>query len=271
MKGIVTDLVVCGVGGRMGQRLANLAIASEDLELVGGTERPDHEAVGRDIGEVISNRRLDLPVSAGLGAIIAPGQVVVTFTTPEATLEDAAICAERGVAMVVGTTGFSDEQLDEFRRMVEPIPCVFAPNYSTAMNVLFRLVEAAARILGEDYDVEVIEAHHRLKVDAPSGTALRLAERAAAGLERDLNEVAVYGREGIVGARTRQEIGIHAIRAGDLAGDHTVLFGSSGEYIELRHHATSRDAFAFGALRAVRFAAQAGPGLYDMEDVLGLK
>jgi 4-hydroxy-tetrahydrodipicolinate reductase len=173
--------------------------------------------------------------------------------------------------MVVGTTGFSAAQLGEFYRLVANIPCVFAPNFSTAMNVLFKLVEAAARILGDDYDVEVIEAHHRLKVDAPSGSALRLAEAAAAGLERNLKEVVVHGREGVVGARTQKEIGMHALRAGDIAGDHTVLFGGPGEYIELRHHATSRDAFALGALRAVRFAAQAEAGLYDMGDVLGIK
>lgn len=265
------ELVVCGVAGRMGQRLAHLAIASQDLELVGGTEYPGHESVGQDIGDVIGSRRLDQVVVNYLGDVIGTAQVVTTFTTPDATLADAAVCAEKGAAMVIGTTGFSDEQLDELRRTVAPIACVFAPNFSTAMNLLFKLVQEAARILGDDYDVEVLEAHHRFKVDAPSGTALRLAERAAAGLDRNLGEVAVHGREGLVGERTRREIGIHAIRAGDLAGDHTVLFGAAGECLELRHRATSRDAFAVGALRAVRFAAQADPGLYDMGDVLGIK
>jgi 4-hydroxy-tetrahydrodipicolinate reductase len=255
----------------MGQRLANLVIGSEDLELAGATERPGHESIGKDIGEAVGSRQLGQVVWPHLGEAVGQGQVAISFTTPEATLADAAICAEKGAAMVVGTTGLSDEQLDEFRRLVEPIPCAFAPNYSTAMNVLFKLVEEVSRILGDDYDVEVIEAHHRLKVDAPSGSALRLAEQAAAGLSRNLKEVAVHGREGLVGERSRQEIGIHAIRAGDLAGDHTVLFGAAGEYLELRHHATSRDAFALGALRAVRFVAQASPGFYDMGDVLGIK
>ena len=267
----MVNVVVCGVAGRMGQRLANLVIGSEDLELVGATERPGHEAIGKDVGEVVGSRQLEQMVWGHLGEVLDKAQVAIAFTTPEATLADAALCAEKGVGMVVGTTGLSSEQLDEFRRIVEPVPCAFAPNYSTAMNVLFRLVEEAARILGDDYDVEVIEVHHRLKVDAPSGSALRLAERAAAGLGLNLNEVAVHGREGLVGERSRREIGIHAIRAGDMAGDHTVLFGASGEYIELRHHATSRDAFALGALRAVRFVAQAGPGFYDMGDVLGIK
>ena len=266
----MADTVVCGVAGRMGQRLGSLIIDSEDLDLAGGKERPGHPAIGRDLGEVLGSRHLGLKVSDDLGSLVERGRVAIVFTTPEATLEDAAVCAEKGAAMVVGTTGFSDEQSAEFHRIVEPIPCVFAPNYSTAMNVLFKLVEDAARILGDDYDVEVVEAHHRLKVDAPSGSALGLAAKAAEGLGRNLGEVAVHGRQGQVGERTRKEIGIHALRAGDLAGDHTVMFGAPGEYIELRHHATSRDAFAIGALRAARFAARARPGLYSMWDVLGI-
>jgi 4-hydroxy-tetrahydrodipicolinate reductase len=263
-------IVVCGVAGRMGQRLAHLTLAAEDLELCGGKEHPAHEAVGRDIGELIGSRRLDLEVRDTLSGILEPDRVVFNFTTPEATLEDATLCAERGAPMVVGTTGFTPEQLEEFKRIVSNITCVFAANFSTAMNVLFKLVEEAARILGDDYDVEVIETHHRHKVDAPSGSALTLAERAAAGLGRNLREVVVHGREGIVGERTRQEIGMHAIRAGDLAGEHRVLYAAPGEYIELKHHATSRDSFALGALRAARFAAGAEPGLYSMGDVLGL-
>ena len=267
----MTNIAVCGVAGRMGQRLASLIQESDDLALVGGTEYPGHAAIGRDIGSLIGTPELGCTVADNLAQALAQAQLAMAFTTPEATLADAALCAQRGIAMVVGTTGMTAGQLDQFRRTVEAVPCVFAPNFSTAMNVLFKLVEEAARTLGDDYDVEVIEAHHRLKVDAPSGSALRLAERAAAGLERNLNEVVVHGRQGVVGARSAKEIGMHAIRAGDLAGDHTVLYGAPGEYLELRHHATSRDAFALGALRAARFAAQADPGLYDMGDVLGLK
>ena len=255
----------------MGQRLANLSLDSGDLRLAGATERPGHQWVGQDVGSVIGRSPLGVKVVDDPSAAVGEGRVLIDFTAPESTLRNAAACAANNTAMVVGTTGMSEEQLAEFRQTAQAVPCVFAPNFSTAMNVLFKLVEEAARILGDDYDVEIVEAHHRHKVDAPSGSALGLAQRAAAGLERNLNEVAVYGRQGEVGARTTKEIGIHAVRGGDLAGDHKVLYASDGEYIELRHHATSRDAFALGALRAARFAATAQPGLYDMGDVLKLK
>ena len=266
----MTKIVVCGVAGRMGQRLAHLSLDALDLELVGGKEHPAHEAVGRDIGEIIGSSLLNIDVSDTLSGIVASDCVVVNFTTPEATLEDAALCAEYGAPMVVGTTGFTPEQLDEFKSTISGISCVFASNFSTAMNALFKLVEEAANILGDEYDVEVVEAHHRHKVDAPSGSALTLAERAAAGLNRNLREVVVHGREGVVGERTREEIGMHAMRAGDIAGEHRVLYAAPGEFIELKHFATSRDSFALGALRAARFAAAVDPGLYSMGDVLGL-
>lgn len=264
------DIGICGIAGRMGQRLAALVVDSDDLRLIACTEAAGHAAVGRDAGEAIGRPPLGLTVSADPEPMAAAANVVIDFTLPAATLKTAAACAAAGTAMVVGTTGFDDTQLAEFRDVVAPLPCVFAPNYSTAMNLLFRLVRDAAAVLGDDYDVEITEAHHRHKVDAPSGTALRLAEQVAAGLKRDLDKVGVYGRHGIVGQRTRKEIGIHAIRAGDLAGDHTVLYGADGECLELRHRATSRDAFARGAVRAARFAAGAQPGLYSMGDVLGL-
>ena len=266
----MTKIVVCGVAWRMGQRLAHLSLDALDLELVGGKEHPAHEAVGRDIGEIIGSSLLNIDVSDTLSGIVASDCVVVNFTTPEATLEDAALCAECGAPMVVGTTGFTPKQLDEFKRAISGISCVFASNFSTAMNALFKLVEEAASILGDEYDVEVVEAHHRHKVDAPSGSALTLAERAAAGLNRNLHEVVVHGREGVVGERTREEIGMHAVRAGDIAGEHRVLYAAPGEFIELKHFATSRDSFALGALRAARFAAAVDPGLYSMGDVLGL-
>ena len=264
----MTRVAVCGLAGRMGQRLGHLVLDSDDLELAGATERPGHEAIGRDAGQVLGRGACGTSVADSLPA--ADVDVAIAFTLPAPTLVDAAACAAAGTPMVVGTTGFEPDQLADFKRTVAPIPCVFAPNFSTAMNVLFRLVEQAARILGDDYDVEVVEAHHRHKVDAPSGTALRLGESAAAGLERNLAEVAVHGRQGVTGERTRREIGMHALRLGDVAGDHSVFFGAPGEFLELRHHATSRDAFALGALRAARFAAAAEPGLYDMGDVLGL-
>ncbi|MBQ38514.1 MAG: 4-hydroxy-tetrahydrodipicolinate reductase [Gemmatimonadaceae bacterium] len=264
----MAKIVVCGITGRMGQRLGNLIVDSDDLQLMGGTERPGHEALGRDAGVVVGCDLQGVSVTEDVPA--AEADVVIAFTAPESTLADARACAAAGTAMVVGTTGFTAVQLSEFKDTVSTVPCVFAPNFSTAMNVLFKLVEEAARILGDDYDVEVLEAHHRHKVDAPSGSALRLAERAAAGLERNLDDVVVHGREGVTGERTRQEIGMHAMRIGDMAGDHSVFYGAPGEYLELRHHATSRDAFALGALRAARFALTAKPGLYDMGHVLGL-
>ncbi|HJP30004.1 MAG TPA: 4-hydroxy-tetrahydrodipicolinate reductase [Candidatus Latescibacteria bacterium] len=264
----MAKIVVCGIAGRMGQRLGNLIVDSDDLQLMGGTERPGHEALGRDAGVVVGCDLQGVSVTEDVPA--AEADVVIAFTAPESTLADARACAAAGTAMVVGTTGFTAVQLSEFKDTVSTVPCVFAPNFSTAMNVLFKLVEEAARILGDDYDVEVLEAHHRHKVDAPSGSALRLAERAAAGLERNLDDVVVHGREGVTGERTRQEIGMHAMRIGDMAGDHSVFYGAPGEYLELRHHATSRDAFALGALRAARFALTAKPGLYDMGHVLGL-
>jgi 4-hydroxy-tetrahydrodipicolinate reductase len=267
----MVDVVVCGVAGRMGQRLAILSVESDDLNIAGGTEHVGHAVIGKDIGEAIGKGALGLTVTDDLAAIVQAGQVVLNFTVPEATLEAAMVCAAKGVPMVVGTTGWKGAELDRFKSTVASIPCVFASNFSTAMNVLFKLVEEAARILGDDYDVEIVEAHHHDKVDAPSGSALSLGERAAAGLGRDLKEVVVHGRQGVVGARTQQEIGMHALRVGDVAGIHTVMFGAAGEFIELRHTATSRDAFALGALRAVRFAATAPTGLYDMGDVLGIK
>ncbi len=261
-------VVVTGVAGRMGLRLAALTIEGEGMELVGGVEAPGHEAVGSPLSALVGGGKAAGEVVDDLEMVVAAADVVIAFTAPAATVQHAAVCARHGCALVVGTTGMSADQLSEFKRSGEQVACVFAPNFSTAMNVLFRLVEEAAGILGDDYDVEVVEAHHRHKVDAPSGTALRLAEGAAQGLRRNLEEVIVHGREGAVGERTRKEIGMHALRLGDVAGDHSVFFGAAGEYLELRHHATSRDAFAVGAIRAVRFVVDAEPGLYDMGDVL---
>ena len=267
----MTRAVVTGIAGRMGLRLAALTIEGEGLELVGGVEALGHEAVGRPVSELVDGAEAAANVVGDLEEVIGAADVVIAFTTPTATLEHAAVCARHGTAFVVGTTGMDSDQLANFKATVSQIACVFAPNYSTAMNVLFKLVEEAAGILGDDYDVEVVEAHHRHKVDAPSGTALKLAEMAARGLQRNLEEVVVHGRQGAVGERTSKEIGMHALRLGDVAGDHSVFFGAAGEYLELRHHATSRDAFAVGALRAVRFVADAEPGLYDMGDVLAVR
>ena len=265
------NVIVCGVAGRMGRRLAALTVEYDDLALVGATEQPGHEAIGKDVGEIIGTGPTRITIADGLEGIVEGGDVVLNFTAPEPTVEVARICGRSGKAMVVGTTGLSEAQLATFRESLSEVPCVFSPNFSVGVNLLFKLVEEAARILGDDFDVEVLEAHHHFKKDAPSGTAIRLAERAAAGLDQDLSHVGVYGREGIVGERTKEEIGIHAIRAGDIVGEHTVMFGGIGEKVELAHKAQSRDTFVMGALRAARFVVKAKPGLYDMGDVLGIK
>lgn len=259
----------------MGGRLARLIRASEGLELVGGTERPGHALIGEDLSVVIRANLTWTPrfpsVVDDLSHIVEGSDVVVDFTAPPATIKAGRICGEAGRAMVVGTTGWVGEQRSQFEKAVGFIPCVLAPNYSVGVTLLSKLVEEAARILGDEYDVEILEAHHRFKKDAPSGTALGLGEAAAKGLELNLADVVVYRRAGIVGQRSRKEIGIHSIRAGDIVGEHTVLFGGIGERVELAHKAQSRDTFAQGALRAARFVAKASPGLYDMGDVLGIK
>ena len=267
----MTKIIVTGIAGRMGQRLGSLTLAAEDLSLVGGTEHEKHLSIGRDIGEFLGDRNKGIKITYNIEECIAIADVVIAFTSPEATLRDAKICADNGKAMVVGTTGFEPLQLEEFKQIVSNISCVFASNFSTAMNVLFQLVEQAASQLGDEYDVEIIEMHHHFKVDAPSGSAITLGERAASGLGRDFPDHAMHGREGVVGPRNNKEIGMHAVRVGDVAGVHKVLFGAPGEYVELCHTATSRDAFALGALRAARFVNDANTGLYSMADVLNFE
>ncbi len=256
-----------GAAGRMGRRLVALVSAAEDMNLVRALEREGHESIGKDAGELAGAGNLGVAITTTLEA---GADVLIDFSSPESTVARAQDCAKLRTALVVGTTGLSPQQVSALKRSARAIPCVYAPNMSVGLNVLSGLVKAAAAALGPDYDVEVIEAHHRFKKDAPSGTALKLARDAADGLQRDLDEVAVYGRHGHTGERTASEIGLHAIRAGDIVGEHTVLFGALGEHVELRHSAHTRDTFARGALRAARFAAGKKPGMYSMEDVLGI-
>ncbi|MFO7899802.1 MAG: 4-hydroxy-tetrahydrodipicolinate reductase [Planctomycetota bacterium] len=258
---------VNGAAGRMGKRLVALVAEANDLELVCALEADDHEACGRDAGEVAGAGPVEVPIAATMEA---RPDVLIDFSSPASTVARAAECAAAGTALVVGTTGLGDDQVAELEAASKQVACVFAPNMSVGVNVLAILARRAAEALGPDYDVEVVEAHHRFKKDAPSGTALKLARAAADGLHRELDEVVVYGRRGMTGERTSQEIGIHAVRAGDIVGEHTVMFATLGERIELRHSAHSRETFARGALRAARFVAGQQPGLYSMEDVLGL-
>lgn len=264
-------LVMNGALGRMGRRILTLAAEDPEITITGAVDAGAPDLAGKDAGEIIGIRKLGVPLAGALRDAVSDADVIVDFTWPDVILDTAAICGNAGVSLVVGTTGLPKDRLPEFERLVESIPCVMAPNMSVGVNVLFRLAAEAAAILGDDYDVEISEVHHRFKKDAPSGTANRLAEVIANALGRDLETDAVYGRKGITGERTRREIGIHALRAGDVVGEHTVTFGTIGERVELTHRAQSRDALAKGAIRAAKFLMTAQPGLYDMQDVLGLK
>ncbi|MFQ5848185.1 MAG: 4-hydroxy-tetrahydrodipicolinate reductase [Candidatus Methylomirabilales bacterium] len=264
-------VIVTGAAGRMGGRVLALAKEAGDLRVVGATERAGHPAIGRDAGEVAGIGPVGVEVAGDLATIITAADVVIDFTAPEASMAHFRTASEAGVPIVVGTTGLSKAQLEEAQRLAGNMACVISPNMSVGVNVLFRVLKDVARSLGDDYDVEIVEAHHHFKKDAPSGTALRMAQVVAEALGRNLEQVGIYGRKGIVGERPKAEIGVHTVRAGDIVGEHTVLFGGMGERIEIVHRAHSRDNFARGALRAARFAAQAPKGLYDMGDVLALK
>ena len=264
--------VITGVSGRMGATLARLVRDSGGAHaLAGATERPGSPLVGRDAGEAAGLGPLGVPVSGDLAALLARGgaDVVVDFTSPEATAAHARLCAAARVPLVVGTTGLEGAHREALAAAARVVAVVAAPNMSVGVNVVLRAAAQLAQLLGEGYDVEVVEAHHRMKKDAPSGTALRLAEDVAAALGRTREDL-VLAREGQVGARTPREIGVQSLRGGDVVGEHTVFFFGDGERVELTHRATSRDQFASGALRAARWAAGRAPGLYDMADVLGL-
>lgn len=264
-------LVVAGAAGKMGSRIAALTKDYSDLKLVGAFERKDHEAVGKDAGEIIGVGKMDIILHDNLNEIIDNADVVVSFTSPEASLEHLSIASQNKKAVVIGTTGFSKEGLQSIKDLSQNVPVVLAPNMSVGVNLLFKILKDVARTLGEDFDIEIIESHHRLKKDAPSGTAIKMAQVIAEAINRNLDEVAVYARKGMIGERTKKEIGIQTIRAGDIVGEHTILFGGLGERIEITHKASSRDTFARGALKAAMWIHNKPAGLYDMMDVLGLK
>lgn len=264
-------VIVAGCAGRMGSRLVALIKESTTLTLIGAIEGKGHVAIGEDVGELAGCGLAGVTVGDDLSAIIERSEVVIDFSAPAATLAHLRIAARHRRAMVIGTTGFTTQELGELRTLAKSIPCLFSPNMSVGVNLLFKVLAEMARTLGEDYDIEVLEAHHRLKKDAPSGTALKMAEILAKAVNRDLEQVGVYARKGMIGERTRTEIGIQSIRAGDIVGDHTVMFGGLGERIEVSHRVQSRDTFARGALRAARWLVKQPPGLYDMMDVLSLR
>lgn len=263
-------LAIAGAAGRMGRALIEGALKDPRLKLAAAFDVAASGALGKDAGES-AGQITGVSISSDAKAAITAAQCLIDFTRPEATLAHLDLAMAAGTRMIIGTTGFSDEQKRRIADAAKRIPIVMAPNFGIGVNVTFKLAEVAAKSLGADFDVEIIEAHHRHKVDAPSGTALRLGEVVAGALGRNLKEVAVHGREGITGERDAKTIAFHAVRGGDIIGEHTVMFAGEGERVEVTVRSQSRMTYALGALRAAAFLADRGPALYDMQDVLGLR
>ncbi len=263
-------VVIAGSGGRMGKTLLESVLQSDDLMLHAALEHSASAQLGKDAGELIGGT-CGVKITADVAAALEGADVLIDFTRPEGTLLHLDICQKLGVNMVIGTTGFTAQQKAQLGTAAQHIGIVFAPNMSVGVNLIFKLLEMASKVLSHGYDIEIIEAHHRHKVDAPSGTALGMGEVIAKTLGRDLSLCAVYGRQGVTGERDPSTIGFATVRGGDIVGDHTVLFAGTGERIEITHKASSRATFALGALRAARFLQANAAGLYDMQDVLGIK
>jgi 4-hydroxy-tetrahydrodipicolinate reductase len=262
-------IAVAGASGRMGKMLVEAIAAAPDAQLSGALDVAASPALGQDAGAFLG-RPAGVAITSSLASALAGARCLIDFTRPEGTLAHLAYCAEHGIAMVIGTTGFDDAGKAAIHAAAKKTAIVFAPNMSVGVNVTLKLLEMAAKSFAEGYDIEIVEAHHRHKVDAPSGTALKMGEVIADALGRDLKQCAVYGREGVTGARDPSTIGFATIRGGDIVGDHTVLFAGDGERIEISHKSSSRVTYAHGALRAARFLADKTTGLYDMQDVLAL-
>ena len=264
-------IAVMGAAGRMGKILVEAVQQRAPLTgLTAAVVRPGSTLIGVDAGELASLGRIGVPLSGHIEAVAEEFDVLIEFTLPEVMLKNLAFCRKAGKAMVIGTTGLDAAQMQLLAEAGKDIPIVFAANFSVGVNLSLKLLEMTARVLGDDADIEIIEAHHRHKIDAPSGTALRMGEVIADALDRDLQKVAVYGREGHTGARERETIGFATVRGGDVVGDHTVLFACEGERLEITHKASSRMTFAKGAVRAALWLDGREPGLYDMQDVLDL-
>ena len=264
-------VAVTGAAGRMGGRIITLITEADGLQVAGAIEMAGHARLGDDAGYVAGCGDLGVAITDSLEQGLANADVLIDFTWPEVTIANAEVCAKLGKAMVVGTTGLNQEQRDVISRVAASSPVVFAPNMSVGVNVCFKLLKDMAKTLGEGFDVEIVELHHNKKKDSPSGTAVRMGEVVADALDRNYNEVANYHREGMCGERSQEEIGMQTVRGGDIIGEHTVYFIGMGERIELTHRAMSRDMFARGAVRAAGWLAEKPVGLYDMQDVLGLK
>lgn len=263
-------IAVAGASGRMGKMLVEAILASEDTQLTGALDVPASPAVGTDPG-VSLGKQTTVKIESDLATGLANADYLIDFTRPEGTLKHAEYCAQHGIKMIIGTTGFDEAGKAAIAAAAEKTAIVFAPNMSVGVNVTLKLLEMAAKSFAQGYDIEIVEAHHRHKVDAPSGTALKMGEVIADALGRDLNEVGVFAREGVTGERDPSSIGFATIRGGDIVGDHTVLFAGIGERVEISHKSSSRVTYAHGSLRAARFLADKSTGLYDMYDVLGLK
>ncbi len=265
------NIAVTGTAGRMGRNLIQACYENADCQLGAAIEREGSPFIGLDAGEIIGIGTLHTNIVASLNHVINDFDTLIDFTRPEVTLKNLADCVANGKSIVIGTTGFSDDEKQQIKQAAESIAVVFAPNMSVSVNLCFKLLDIAARVLGDEVDIEVIEAHHRHKIDAPSGTALRMGEVVADALGRNLDDCAVYGREGVSAERDRKTIGFETIRAGDIVGDHTVMFAGIGERVEITHKASSRMTFANGAIRAANWLENKTNGLYDMQDVLGLR
>ncbi|MBK1665494.1 4-hydroxy-tetrahydrodipicolinate reductase [Rhodospirillum rubrum] len=261
---------IVGCAGRMGRMLLKEVSASPEATLVGGIERPGSPATGTDLGLLIGGETLGIGVGDDAAELFAASDTVIDFTTPAATVTHAALAARHGSALIVGTTGMGPDHVAALERAAQKVPVVFAPNMSVGVTLLMALTERVAGLLKDDYDIEILEMHHRFKVDAPSGTALGLGKAAAAGRGVDLDEMATRVRDGLTGPREPGSIGFATLRGGDVVGDHTVIFAAEGERIELTHRASNRAVFAKGALRAALWTRDRAPGLYSMHDVLGL-
>jgi 4-hydroxy-tetrahydrodipicolinate reductase len=267
----MTRIAVAGAAGRMGRMLIQAIASAEGLSLTGAIERPGSTLLGIDAGELAGIAKLGVALVSSLDAVKDQFDVLIDFTRPEVTVENVVFCRKHGKKMVIGTTGLDAEQKQILQDAARDTALVFASNMSVGVNLCFKLLDIAARVLGDDVDIEIIEAHHRHKIDAPSGTALSMGEIIAKALGRDLDSCAVYGRQGRTGERDRETIGFATVRAGDIVGDHTVLFAAEGERVEITHKATTRANFAQGAVRASKWISSKNLGLFDMQDVLGLR
>ncbi|MEM7402164.1 MAG: 4-hydroxy-tetrahydrodipicolinate reductase [Pseudomonadota bacterium] len=259
-----------GAGGRMGKTLIQACVDHPDTQLGAAFEISSSNVIGQDAGVCAGIESLDVSINSDLANHTNDFDVLIDFTIPECTMQSLQVCKQHGKSMVIGTTGLDDSQKQKLKQASNNISIVFAPNMSVGVNLCLKLLQTAAKTLGDEYDVEIIEAHHKHKVDAPSGTALRMGEVVAESLGRNLKDCAVYGREGHTGARDQKTIGFETIRAGDIVGDHTVMFAGAGERVEITHKASSRMTFAQGAMRASSWLSSKSNGLYDMQDVLGL-